>query len=147
MKNALLLLCVVMFSCNWAKQKTKDTVNKTGEVVAKAGSEFADGVSKGVEKTFQSELKFSDALSKKGIKSGKILISSSDSARDNVLTAYLIFENDFDQKVTVKIFNESGQEYGRVVQTIKGIKGEAGYVDFVFDKRTNIDGKSKVLIE
>ena len=143
----LLLISVILCSCNWAKHKAKDTVNKSGEIVAKAGSEFADGVSKGVEKTFESEVKFSDPLIKKGLKSGKILINSSDSATDNILTAYLIFDNDIDQVVTIKVFNESGQEYGRVTQAVKGTKGEAKYLDFVFDKRTNLDGKSKITIE
>jgi len=143
----VLLMFVTLLSCNWAKSKAKDTVNKSGEIVAKAGSEFVDGVAKGVEKTFESEVKFSEQLKQKGLKSGKILVSSSDSASDNILTAYLIFDNDFDQSITVKVFNESGQEYGRVGQLVKGVKGEAKYVDFVFDKRTNIDGKSKITVE
>ena len=46
MKYLLIILALTFASCNWAKQKTKETVNKTGEVVAKAGSEFVNGVSK-----------------------------------------------------------------------------------------------------
>lgn len=67
MKYIILLLTVSLCSCNWAKEKTKDTVNKTGEVVAKAGSEFADGVAKGVEKTFQNKVVVSDKLAKQGL--------------------------------------------------------------------------------
>ncbi len=60
---------------------------------------------------------------------------------------YLIFDNNFNKKVTLKVFDEDGQEYGRITQLINGEKNEAKYVDFVFDKRTNIDGKGKVSFE
>ncbi|MDP4248106.1 MAG: hypothetical protein Q8932_19890, partial [Bacteroidota bacterium] len=62
MKYLFLVLTLSLASCHWAKEKTKDTVNRTGEVVAKAGSEFVNGVSKGIEKTFRNEVVFSDAL-------------------------------------------------------------------------------------
>ena len=39
---------VLFGACNWAKHKAKETVNKTGEVVAQTGSEFVNGVSKGI---------------------------------------------------------------------------------------------------
>lgn len=74
-------------------------------------------------------------------------ITSADSATDNVLTAYLIFDKDIDRQITVKVFNEEGKEYGRVRQTVQAQKGDAKYIDFVFDKRTNIDGKGKVVFE
>ncbi len=147
MKYFITLLALLTLSCNWAKQKTKETINKSGEVAAKTGSEFIDGVSKGVEKTFANKVKVSDALSKDGLHVGKVLIESGDSATDNKLVAYMIYDSDFDKKVTIKLFTESGDEYGRLVQQIKGNKGEAGYVDFVFDKRTNIDSRGKITIE
>ena len=147
MKYILIILTLTICSCNWAKQKTKETVNKTGEVAGKAGSEFVDGVSKGVEKSFQNEVVLSAQLKEQGIETGKISIHSTDSTSDNVLTPYLIFKKDFDQDIKVKVFNEFGQEYGRQTQSIQGKAGEAKYFDFVFDKRTNIDGKGKLLFE
>jgi hypothetical protein len=147
MRYLVVLLSVLTLSCNWAKEKTKETVNKTGEAVGKAGSEFADGVAKGVEKTFQNEIKFSDQLNQQGLRSGKVIINGTDSTTDNILTPYLIFDGNIDQQITVKVFTGSGQEYGRVTQKVKGLKGEAKYIDFVFDKRTNIDGKSRIVFE
>src|SRR5437879_626327 len=79
MKYLIFPLALIIASCNWAKQKTKETVNKTGEVIGKAGSEFANGVSKGVEKTFKNEVRISEQLTKQGLQSGKILINSTDS--------------------------------------------------------------------
>jgi hypothetical protein len=148
LKTFTFILSISLFSCTCnLKQKAKNTANKTGEVIAETGSEFVDGVSKGVEKAFQNEVKFSDELSKQGLKAGKIMVSSSDSANENILTAYLIFDGDIDRRITVKLFDENSLEYGRVSQQIKGSKGEAKYVDFVFDNRTNIDGRGKITIE
>ena len=147
MKYLFIILTLTFVSCNWAKRKTKETVNKTGEVVAKAGSEFADGVSKGVEKTFKNQVVISDQLKTKGIQTGKIIIHGTDSTTDNILTTYFMFDNDFDQNIVVKVISEEGQEYGRTTQNLKGQKGEAKYIDFVFDKRTNIDSKGKLLFE
>lgn len=80
MKYIYIVIAICIFSsCDWLKQKTKEIVNKSGEVIAKTGSEFIDGVSKGVEKTFQNEVVFSEALKTKGLKAGKIIIISTDS--------------------------------------------------------------------
>jgi hypothetical protein len=147
MKYLLIIIAITVTSCNWAANKTKHAVNKTGEVVAKAGSEFVQGASKGVEQTFRNEVVLSDALERAGLSTGKITINSTDSSTDNILTAYLIFQNDFDRKVRVRVLDDAGQEYGRTTQTIKGTAGEAKYIDFVFDKRTNIDSKGKVVFE
>lgn len=81
------------------------------------------------------------------MKSGKIIIRSTDSTTDNILSVYMIFDNDIHQKITAKVFNEAGQEYGRARLDIKGDKGDANYLDFAFDKRTNIDGKGTILFE
>ncbi len=147
MKYLLIILTLTTASCNWAKQKTKETVNKTGEVIAKTGSEFVNGVSKGIEKTFQNDVMFTDQLKKQGLATGKIIIHGTDSSTDNILTAYLIFNDNLDQDITIKVISEEGQEYGRVTQHIVGQKGDAKYFDFIFDKRANIDGKGKLLFE
>lgn len=144
-------LCVFILmiaaSCNWAKDKAKDAANKTGEAVAKTGSEFADGVAKGIQKTFSNEVTVSDNLRTIGLKTGKIIIASTDTTTDNILSVYLIFDKDFNQQLSIKVFDEQGLEYGRTTQLISAKAGEAKYVDFIFDKRTNIDGKGKISFE
>jgi hypothetical protein len=148
MKILLFLIPVMtLFSCNWFKQKGKEVANKTGEAAATVSSEFVEGASKGIEKTFVNEVIFSDDLKKAGVTSGKIIISSTDSATDDIVRAYLIFNNDFQKEITVKVFSPEGIEYGRVKETISAKKDEAKYVDFVFDKRTNIDSKGKITFE
>lgn len=144
---SLLAAGIILTSCNSFKEKSKNTINKAGEVVGKAGSEFADGMKKGVEKTFANPMELSAGLKAKGVETGKIIINGTDSTTDNIVSAYLIFNNDINQPVTMKLFSDAGQEFGRVNQSLKATKGEARYIDFVFDKRTNIDGKGKITLE
>lgn len=148
MKHLLLtMLMLNLLSCDWAKRKTKETVNKGGEIVAKTSSEFVDGISKGIEKTFQNEVVISNELLSYGVETGKIIISSTDTTTDNILSIYFIFNNDFERNITVKVFDENGQEYGRASDFVKGNKSEAKYFDFTFDRRTNIKGKGKLVFE
>ena len=142
-----LIMSVICASCNWTKEKTKEAANKTGEAVAKTGAEFVDGVSKGIEKSFSNEIIISEKLKADGLQTGKMLITGTDSTTDNILSAYLIFEKPFNQEITVKVFDEQGLEYGRLSKPVSGITGEGKYFDFVFDKRTNIDGRGKISFE
>jgi hypothetical protein len=147
MKYLFILLTVTLLSCNWAKTKAKNTVNEAGQVAGKAGSEFVNGVAKGIEKTFQNEVVLSDDLKMKGVKTGKIIIHGSDSTDNNILSVYFIFDKDFNQSITIKVISNEGQEYGRLTQVVTGRQGEAKYLDYIFDKRTNIDGRGKLQIE
>src|SRR6187551_3242734 len=99
MKIILFLIAVITFSsCNWFKQKGKEVANKTGEAAATVSSEFVEGASKGIEKTFVNEVVFSDELKKAGVQAGKIIITSTDSATDDIVRAYLIFNSDFQKE-------------------------------------------------
>lgn len=100
-----------------------------------------------MEKTFENEVKISDPLIKQGLEAGKIVIRSSEHHSDDIISAYLIFNNNFDHEVTIKVFSPQGKEYGRTRAQVKGKKGDAFYVDFVFDSRTNIDGKGSIQFE
>ena len=141
------VLTLTMTSCDWVKGKAKKTINKTGEIVGKSGSEFGDGIYRGVKKTFENDVKISDQLKAKGLELGEVLINSSETATDNVLTTYIVFNDNFDQEITIKIFNENGKEYGRITENLKGEKGKAQHFDFTFDEHVNIGTKGNITIE
>jgi len=145
MKYLLSLFFLTLVSCNWCSNKSKDTINKTGEIISKSGSEFVDGIAVGVEKTFENKVIFPDELTKKGLSYGKIEVKDSPTAKNNVVVVYLIFNETFNQNITLKILNENGIEYGRCSQMISETKNEAKYFDFVFDERTDIKGKSQLI--
>lgn len=140
-------LLTAFAACDRVKQTARETINKTGETVGRTTTEFADGVSEGIDKTFQSELAVSQALQQEGLRTGRFSIAGTDTTENNVLTVYLIFDKHFDKDLVVKVADRKGVEYGRVRQRVEGAPGEARYFDFVFNKRTQIESKSRLLIE
>ncbi len=142
------LLIFISFSCNRFKEKTKEVINKGGETAGKSAAEFFEGVSEGVDRTLQCETELSQNLKNKGIKTGKFSISNDTvGGENNVLTLYMIFEKDFNDFITLKAFDKTGKEFGRVKVKIGSKAGDAQFYDFQFDKRSYIEVRSKILIE
>src|SRR6185436_5339550 len=123
----LFLASIFLISCDWAKDKAKKGVNKTGEAVAEAGSEFADGVRKGVNESFSNIVSLDTTLKAKGLTLGRTTVKGTDSSADNILTTYIIFEKDFKGKLTAKALDNKGLEFGRASVTITATAGNAGY--------------------
>jgi len=145
---AVFALSAALFSCGRIKDKTKETINESGEVIGKAGSEFVEGVTEGVERTFDCEIALSQELKDHGLKTGKFTITSSAAGgTNNVLTLYVIFDKAFKKDVSAKVFDKTGSETGRSKLLLEGAAGDATYYDFTFDKRTVIEVRSKIIIE
>ena len=139
---------LLLLSCNQVGDKTREAINKTGEIAGKTGSEFVEGVSEGIDKSMQCRLQLSGGLTEKGISAGKFIIEKDSlTGKRNILMLYLIFGKDFNSEVLVKVFDKSGQEYGRRNCRISGKAGEAGYFNVVFDKRTDIESKSLITVD
>jgi hypothetical protein len=141
------VLCLMFSSCNWAKDKTKKTLNKGGEIVGKAGSEVAEGISKGVEETFSLAIEKSKRLDSVGIRLGRVTISGTDSSTDNIVSVYLIFDRKYTGKIMAKAIDQNGLEFGRTSVNISVEPNEARFVDFIFDRRTNLDRKDHLTLE
>lgn len=151
MKSSLyiiLLAVFTLFSCERVKKKTQDTINAGGEAVGKSATEFVEGVSEGIDKTLEVKVKLSTPLQKKGISTGKFTVSDNpQGGNDNMLTLYLIFDQDYDDIMYVKVFDKNGLETGRAKLEVKGSKGEAAYFDFRFNQRTEIEYRSLIVVE
>lgn len=144
----ILTLAITIISCDRVKEKTKETINKGGEAVGKTATEFIEGVSEGVDRTLQCEITLSKTLQDKGLETGKFSIKNDTTGgQNNLLTLYIIFDQDFKNDISVKAFDKNGMEIGRTKMQIEGKAGDAKYYDFIFDKRTYIEAKSKITIE
>jgi len=143
----ILIILLLLFSCNRIANKTKEGINKGGEVVGESATEFFEGVSEGVDKTLECKIVLSDDLQIKGLKTGVYDIESLTSGNNNKLTLYIIFDENFNKNVIAKAFNKSGLEIGRSTTTISGKKGDANYFDFLFDERTDIGFRNKITLE
>ena len=142
----ILIAALVAIGCHHVKDDAKNALHKTGETAGKVGTEIVNSVSEGVKQALECEVHISDALKAKGIQTGKLEFASN-GGTDNVLNLYLIFNDDFNGKLNIKVIDEKGLEYGRSALQIKAAKGSAGYYDFTFDNRTNLEGKSTFTVE
>ena len=142
-----LLVLLLLTSCNRIANKTKEGINKGGEVVGETATEFFEGVSEGVDKTLECDVKLSKHLTSIGLKTGVYNVNSGTNGNNNQLTLYLIFNNDINEKIVAKAYNKNGLEIGRAKTTINGNAGDAGYYDFEFDTRTDIGFRNKIVIE
>src|SRR4051812_40993393 len=123
----LLAIILMLASCDRVKKNTKSAINTTGEAVGKGASEFVNGVSEGIDQTFQSKIELSGQLPGSGLSVGKFRITHLSDTASYVLTAYLVFNKDMKQMVSVKVYDKNGNEYGRTASTIEGKAGEAKY--------------------
>ncbi len=142
---SILLVSILMFACT--SKSVKENINKAGDVTGQAIGEFTEGVSSGVEKAFDTKVVISDSLKTKGIDCGKTTVTSDTNATDNVLTLYVIFNQDFTGDITAKAFDKQNNEMGRVKLSVQGKKDESKFLEFHFDPHTNIDHDSKLTIE
>jgi hypothetical protein len=147
------LPCILAFalflpfiSCNRVKEGTKEVINKTGETVGRASGKFLEGVSEGVDRSFDCEIILSENLKNKGITTGKFTISDS-SGRKNQLSLYLIFNKDFNSRITARVSDKKGLENGRSSVDVMAKANDARFVNFVFQPETDIEVKSKIYIE
>ena len=151
MKNLIYLVVVLSFytvSCNKIKNKSKEALNKSGEVVGKSATEFFEGVGDGVQETLGLKILLSDTLKEQGLSLGKATYSTdTNSVKNNLLTIYLISEKDFNSTLKFKVFDENKLEIGRSQINVDLKKGDADYFDVRFNKRTDIESKSIIEIK
>lgn len=137
--------CLVVFtSCSGSSVKEK--IEQVGDAAGQTAGKLAKGLESGINKTFDVQMELPENLKSQGISLGKTIVSSGPDGTDNLLSIYFIFSSNFNAELTAKVFDNKSQEMGRVTMLVEGKKGEAKYIDFHFDKRTNIDSDSKLTL-
>ncbi len=145
-KITLIAITTIMLSA-CSSNSIKEKINKVGDVAGQTAGEFIEGASKGVQKAFDIKTVLPDGLKEKGVEFGKATVSSDSLGTDNLLVLYVIFNKDFKGKLTAKVFDDQSQEMGRSIVALTGKKDESKFIEFHFDKRTNIDSKNKLTLE
>lgn len=139
------IFALFIFSCS--TDDIKEGVNTVGNVAGQTAGEFIEGAAKGVEKAFDVKVSMSDALKKDGLEFGKTYITSDSASTDNLLMVYVIFNKEYSDTLKARVFDEKQLEMGRTTAIVQGKKDEAKFVEFHFDKRTNIDSKNVLTVE
>ena len=114
-QNKLIFVSIIflLVSCNRIANKTKESINKSGEVVGETATEFFEGITEGVDKTLECEILLSEQLKNKGLKTGAYNIDAQLINNNNKLTLYLIFNQNFSKELVAKAYNKNGLEIGR----------------------------------
>lgn len=147
MKYTLYFIFLSIAVCSCSSSTVKEGIEKAGDAAGQTAGKLAKGIQTGMNKTFDVQVELPDQLKNKGITFGKTIVSSGVEGTDNLLSVYFIFSENYKGSITAKVFDTESKEMGRASSTVEGIKGEAKYIDFYFDKRTNIDSDSKLTIE
>lgn len=138
-------LALLAGSCS--TDSIKEKINKAGDVAGQTAGEFIEGASKGVQKAFDVDVQPNEILKSKGLAFGKASIVSDSVGTDNVLRLYVIYNQDFEGSLTAKVFDDQDLEMGRTRAAVNGKKGDAAFVEFHFDKRTDVDSKNSITVE
>lgn len=139
------LTLFILTACS--SSTVKEKIQQVGDVAGQTAGEFAKGVGNGVTKSFEAQITLSEDLKNRGIQLGKTIISSDSIGTDNLLNVYIIFSKDFTGNVLSKVFDSKSLEMGRARVSVTGKAGDARFIDFHFDKRTNIDNNCKLIIQ
>jgi hypothetical protein len=143
--TAFILFLFLMTQC--VSSETKEKINEAGNETGQTVGKFVSGITHGVEKSLEVKVDLSQNLKDKGIEFGKITIANDTEGKDNLLIVYVIFNQDFKGSLFARTYDNKGLEMGRSKLTISGKKEEARFVEFHFDRHTNIDSDSKISIE
>ena len=139
LKLSIIALSIMLLSCD----KLSNTTEKIGET---AGS-MVKGIETGVKKARAINLSYTESLTEKGISNGKVTLKNDKEGTDNLVSVYLIFSKKFKGKITAKAYDNEGLEMGRSLIKVEADGGDAGFYDFHFDKRTNIDRDGRIVLE
>lgn len=148
-KISIIIILLSLFSaCNQTKEKADKAINKAGEEVGKSASELTHGIVDGVEKSMKAEIEISQELQNLGLEFGKFSIDrSGNNTNSNLLVIYFIFNKKLDTTLNLKAYDKEDVEIGRASIKVKQDAGTADYFDIVFNDRTDIGSKSRILIE
>jgi len=139
------VLTLTILSCS--TDTIKGGINKAGDVAGQTAGEFIEGASKGVQKAFDVKIILPQNLKNQGVEFGKTYITSDSIGTDNLLMVYVIFNKPYTDTLVAKVFDDQQLEMGRVAAVVSGVQNEAKFVEFHFDKRTNIDSKNTLTVE
>ena len=138
-------MALVMSNCSRVKEGAKNAIHTGGELVGKAGSELAEGISDGVSDKFGGTILWDESLTKQGVSHGRW--SATPTGDHPAVSLYMIFESEYKGQLRGRLLDGEGLEYGRTKVEVSGESGDAKYIDFPFDKPTEFILKSTLVIE
>ncbi len=144
MKSLTIATVVLLSACNWAGEKTKDVLNKGGELAGSAATEVIEGVTTGIEDTWSIDVRLSDALRTQGLALGKTSFESDSAGRTNTLIVYLSSERAITDTLTAVAYDQAGAEMGRTTVPLVMPAGSGDFHLLRFQTYTDLERKGRV---
>jgi hypothetical protein len=132
-----------MASCH----KVGNVIEQGAETAGKAAGTIVQHVGSGVEQALSINPVLSPKLAGTGLQLGKTLIDSDGDGTDNKLSIYCIASGKIDLQIAARVQDAKGQEIGRTTNRLQLDSGQAKYLEFFFERYTNIDTDSKVFLD
>lgn len=147
-RTTILLLCAILLlgGCDWAGKKTKQALNKGGELAGSAATEVIEGVTTGVERTWKVDVRLSSDLQDRGLILGKTQVMGDEQGRDNRLVVYLSTEQGLSDTLSAIAFDKDGLEMGRTQLVLEAAANTGDHYELQFQERTDLERKSRVEI-
>ncbi len=147
MKKVILFLITIGLNTSCLTDSGNEKLANASKNVGQSAAKVVSGLKTGIEKVAKINIELSENLKNRGLSLGKTKLDSKNGGRHNMLNVYVIFDKKINKNVIVKVYNNQNEEIGRTKSLISGDAGEAKYIDFIFDKRTNIDRDYKIVME
>lgn len=141
-----LLLVLMLSGCNWAESKTKQVLNKSGELAGSAATEVIEGVTTGVERTWKVDVQLSQALRDKGLQLGRTVVLSDEQGRNNRLKVYLSTDVGMQDSLSAIAYDKDSLEMGRTTLVLNALPNSGDHYELLFQNDTDLERKSRVLI-
>ena len=142
MKALAALLLITISSCNTLQKTALETDSDSTSTVEESTSSFMDGISEGIYEKFTCTFELTDNKKFANISFGEYKLASSDSAKNNILSVYTIFNETVDTTVNVTVFDIEGTEYGSTTFKLSGSLLDPQNVDIIFPKEVEISQQS-----
>lgn len=144
MRSVILASVVLLSACNWAGEKTRDVLNKGGELAGSAATEVIEGVATGVEDTWNVDVRVSEELKAQGLTLGKTSLESDSAGRTNTLILYLSSERAITDTLTAVSYDQAGAEMGRTTVPLVIVAGSGDFHLLRFQAYTDLERKGRV---
>ena len=135
-----LFVCSLLAGC---KGKDENTAERAGQAVGAAVTDFASGVTQGVDEKLAVNVELSPQCAEAGLT--KTVANSI--APEKGFTVYILAKQPYVGQLVARAVNEAGSEVGRSKVDVEFAADDAQYVKFLFDRAMDSQLVAKYTID
>jgi hypothetical protein len=128
----------------------KEKGSVAGESLSEGVTKSIKGVGQGVENALAIDIRLAQDLQKSGIKAtnAQLMEKQTDTGKEiNGMSVYIVCGNGLSGKLLLKAIDKRNNEIGRTNAKVSFEANDAGFVDFIFDKRVALPSAQFFILE